>query len=86
VLILTVERRGYSDRVPHEQDGSHKSLGRRYQMRLNQFTDPKPYTLSADDAADFLRQLETLWPNDDLAFVLAVKKLAPNKQRKPDLL
>jgi hypothetical protein len=43
-------------------------------MHLNQFTDPRPYTLSAADAADFLRQLETLWPNDDIAFVLAIKK------------
>ena len=48
-------------------------------MHLNQFTDPKPYTLSADDAADFLRQLKTLWPNDDIAFVLAIKKEPQSK-------
>jgi hypothetical protein len=51
-------------------------------MRLDQFTDPKPYTLSADDAADFLRQLETLWPNDDIAFVLAIKKEPQSKAKE----
>jgi hypothetical protein len=51
-------------------------------MRLDQFTDPKPYRLSADDAADFLRQLETLWPNDDIAFVLVIIKEPPSKAKE----
>ena len=31
-------------------------------MRLNNFADPKPYTVSVDDVDDFLDHLETIWP------------------------
>ena len=37
-------------------------------MRLIEFADPKPYILSADDAADFLKQLERIWPHEAVAF------------------
>jgi hypothetical protein len=32
-------------------------------MRFHEFADPEPYFLSADDAADFLKQLEQIWPH-----------------------
>jgi hypothetical protein len=51
-------------------------------MRLNEFADPKPYTLSADDATDFLKQLERIWPHKDVAFVLGIKRQPPNKRTK----
>ena len=35
-------------------------------MRLIEFADTKPYILSADDAADFLKQLERIWLHDVL--------------------
>ena len=35
-------------------------------MRLIEFADPSPYTLSTDDAANFLKQLERIWPYDEL--------------------
>ena len=35
-------------------------------MRLNEFADPSPYTLSTENAANFLKRLEGIWPNDDL--------------------
>jgi hypothetical protein len=38
-------------------------------MRLNNFADPKPYTVSVDDVDDFLDHLETIWPMNDVAFV-----------------
>ena len=35
-------------------------------MRLNEFADPSPYTLSAENAANFLKRLEGIWSNDEL--------------------
>ena len=52
-------------------------------MRLYEFTDPKPYILSADDARDFLKQLERIWPHEAVAFVLGTKRQPPSKQAKP---
>jgi hypothetical protein len=51
-------------------------------MRLIEFTDPKPYILSAHDAADFLKQLERIWPPEGVAFVLGTKSQPPVKQTK----
>jgi hypothetical protein len=34
-------------------------------MRLSEFADPSSYTLSTDDAANFLKQLERVWSRDD---------------------
>jgi hypothetical protein len=51
-------------------------------MRYHEFADPKPYTLSADDATDFLKQLEQFWPYKNVAFVLGIKRQPPNKQRE----
>jgi len=34
-------------------------------MRFIEFADPKPYTVSVDDADDFLDQLEKIWPEND---------------------
>jgi hypothetical protein len=51
-------------------------------MRLNEFTDPKPYILSADDAADFLKQLERIWPHEAIAFVLGTKGQPPVERSK----
>ena len=51
-------------------------------MRLNEFADVKPYTLSADDAADFLKQPERIWPHEDVAFVIGVKKQPQTKGQK----
>ena len=53
-------------------------------MRFREFANPKPYSLSADDAADFLKQLERIWPdrsvNNSAPFVPI--KRPPNKQRQ----
>ena len=54
-------------------------------MRLIEFADTKPYSMSADDAADFLKHLEQFWPHEDVAYMLGVKP-ARNKQSKPDVL
>jgi hypothetical protein len=43
-------------------------------MRFCEFADPKPYTLSADDATDFVERLERIWPHEDVAFVLGIKR------------
>ena len=43
-------------------------------MRLIEFADTKPYTLPDVDTADFLKQLETTWSYEDVAFVRRVKK------------
>jgi hypothetical protein len=51
-------------------------------MRFHEFADPKPYTLSADDAADFIKQLERIWPQEDVAFVIGIKRQPSNKQRE----
>jgi hypothetical protein len=51
-------------------------------MRLIEFTDSKPYILSADDAAAFLKQLERIWPHEAVAFVLGTKRQPPVKQTK----
>ena len=51
-------------------------------MRFREFTDPKPYTLSADDAADFLKQHKRILPQGDVAFVLGIKRQPSNKQRE----
>lgn len=51
-------------------------------MRFHEFADPKPYTLSADDAANLLKQLERIWPHDDVAFVLGIKRQPPNMQKE----
>jgi hypothetical protein len=32
-------------------------------MRFHEFADPKPYTLSAADATDLLKQLLRIWPD-----------------------
>ena len=37
-----------------------------FHMRLNEFADPSPYTLSTENAANFLKRLERIWPNDEL--------------------
>jgi hypothetical protein len=34
-------------------------------MRLNEFADPSPYRLSTEDAENFLKRLERIWPNDE---------------------
>ena len=51
-------------------------------MRLIEFTDPKPYTLYANDAADFLKQLERVWPHEAVAFVLGIKRQPPVERSK----
>ena len=33
-------------------------------MRLIEFADPSLYTLSTENAANFLKQLERIWPRD----------------------
>jgi hypothetical protein len=35
-------------------------------MRLSEFADPSPYTLSTENAANFLKCLEGIWSNDEL--------------------
>ena len=55
-------------------------------MRLIEFADVKPYVLSAGGAAYFLKQLERVWPHEDVEYVLGVNKPAPNKQKKPEVL
>jgi hypothetical protein len=55
-------------------------------MRLVEFADTKPYTPSADDVADFLKQLDRSWPRAAVAYVLGIRKPATNRQRKPDAL
>ena len=50
------------------------NLERRFHMRFNEFADPRPYTLSADDATDFVERLERIWPHEDVAFVLGIKR------------
>ena len=37
-------------------------------MRLSDFAEPKPYTVSVDDVSDFLDQLEGIWSRNDVAF------------------
>jgi len=44
-------------------------------MRLIEFADPKPYTVSVDDARDFLNHPETIWPMNDVAFIPGTKRL-----------
>jgi hypothetical protein len=51
-------------------------------MHLIEFTDPKPYILSADDAADFLKRLERIWPHETVAFVVGTKRQPPVGQKK----
>ena len=51
-------------------------------MRLIEFADPKPYVLSADGAADFLKQLERIWPHEAIAFVLGTKRQPPVERSK----
>ena len=51
-------------------------------MRFREFADPKPYIVSPDDATDFLKQLEKIWPQEDVAFVLGIKRQPPNKRRE----
>jgi hypothetical protein len=55
-------------------------------MRLNEFADPKAYTLSADDAEDFLNQILPISSNcsaDDLApSVLRNRRQPPAKPRQ----
>ena len=51
-------------------------------MHLNEFPDRKRYILSAGDAADFLKQLERIWPHEAVAFVLRTKRQPPVKQTK----
>ena len=35
-------------------------------MRLNELANPLPYTLSTENAANFLKRLERIWPSDEL--------------------
>jgi hypothetical protein len=51
-------------------------------MRFREFTDPKPYNLSAADAADFFIQLERIWPDAAVAFVLGTKRQPPVERSK----
>ena len=37
-----------------------------FHMRLSEFADPSPYTLSTENAANFLKCLEGIWSNDEL--------------------
>ena len=46
-------------------------------MRLKDFADRKPYTVSVDDTSDFLDQLERIWSKNDVAFLLGIKKPKP---------
>ena len=51
-------------------------------MRFNEFTDPEPYSLFADDATDFLNQLLLTRSPENAAFVLGIKSQPLDKQRE----
>ena len=52
-------------------------------MHLNNFADPKPYTVSVDDVSDFLDQLERVWSKNDVAFLLGIKRPKPMDASSP---
>jgi hypothetical protein len=58
-------------------------------MRLNEFADPSPYTLSTENAASSLNRLERIWPNDELhqrlATVTPRSPCRPQHRRHPSL-
>jgi hypothetical protein len=48
-----------------------------FRMRLNEFADPSPYTLSAKNAANFLKRLERMWLTMNFISVWRRSFLAP---------
>jgi len=64
-------------------------------MRFIEFADPKPYTVSVDDADTFLDHLETVWPKNDVGTEIPRKAMCkshgadrvtqPSHRRQPSV-
>jgi hypothetical protein len=51
-------------------------------MHLKDIAAPNRYTFSADDVADFLQQLDGIWPHSHVALALRCKKQSQPNSRK----
>jgi hypothetical protein len=67
-------------------DRHDKSIRKDTDMRYSEFADTKDHTLSPEDMAAMLKQLERIWHDygidDDSSFILRVKKQQTGKRRK----